>query len=289
MNRAIKIKNFLYLIKNSSEDFSDKEKYSWTPEYLDEDDWSSHTETNPSIDIQDIRRKVERHIAKMDKKELESYSPEDLEKLKLQFMDNLMKGRRKKLEEYHYQAATGKSLDMIPTEEARKKGLERLKTDRPEMFDPSMEAMEKGWRRTYIPFSDYSETYGESSMKKDLNKAIIEYKYNINLLDSAIARKLHLIIADNLVGKTFKIFVGSPTLPKYEDVIIDNVYPYEQKIIFKSPGGDRYKYVTSYDDFFYHKKVDGLPDGERILKSINPNLSIPKKGFVESVKSLFRI
>lgn len=289
MNRIIKIKNFLYFTKNSSEEFADKEKYSWTPDYSDESDWDSDPITNPSIDIQDIRRKVERHIAKMNKKELESYSPEDLEKLKLQFMDNLMKSRRRKLEEYHYQAATGKSFDMIPTEDARKKGLEILKKDRPEMFDPSMEVMEKGWRRTYIPFSDYSETYGESSIKKDLNKAIIDYKYSINTLDGAIARKLHLIIADNLVGKTFKIFVGSPTLPKYEDVIIDNVYPYEQKIIFKSPSGDKYRYVTSYDDFFYHKKVDGLSDGERILKIINPNLSVPKKGFVENIKSLFRM
>lgn len=149
------------------------------------------------------------------------------------------------------------------TPEARRMGLEKIRRDHPELFDPKARERQKSHKTTYFPYHEpilpASDRYKTLMSYMDTSKP--EDKF-----DKQTADTLSGLLA-NLVGKVFLISTGSPILPKHEEVRIVDVDEDAQKIILQVEGTSL-KYHTSYNDFFYHKKEDGLTDAE--AAGLNP-------------------
>lgn len=153
------------------------------------------------------------------------------------------------LDLYHYREWE-KSQGLIPgsggmmTEEERRRGVEDLKKNRPEYFDPERIKQEKDWKATYKRVSPYYETLDPQH----------------KVLDPELAAELSGALIP-LVGKEIEIFTGSPRLPKTREVRLLDVNLDNQTIIFETLD-KKMRYQTSYDDFFYHDKL-GMSDAER--------------------------
>jgi len=211
-------------------------------------EWSEETPTKLTVDPAKARSTVERFSADPDQTEL--MTAEELVAM------------RNKADKWH-QSYSDLARGMIPgtggqmTEKARQKAMERLRADRPEMFDPKKIQQNKGYEKTYHyyqePIFPNSDRYRK--LQTHLNSSKAEKK-----LDETLSTQLSGLLG-GLVDKVFLITTGTPTLPKQEEVKIVDVDPKEQKIILQVEDTTE-KYYTSYDDFFYHKKYDGLTDAE---------------------------
>lgn len=175
-----------------------------------------------------------------------------------------------------YEIASGivPGSEGLMIEESRRKGLERLRKDRPEFFDPENRKRMKDWRQTYFI---YYELYSSTQNKmKTLETNLALRGYLPAKLSRRLAARLTRIITTHLRGKSFTIFTGSPILPREEVVSILDLDIKNQKILLK-PLGKGPKLFIFYYDFFYHKKIKNQSDGERALASLAPEVSLPKK------------
>ena len=179
----------------------------------------------------------------------------------------------------HSEAARG----MFPgtggmmTDEARRKGLERLRQDRPELFDPKKIKEMKKYQQSYHVYYD---SYLPDDRRNKFNEMMLASKgYTPVKLEAELANQLSGLMGDYLVGKSITISTGSPTLPREETVTILDVDPDSQTIIFK-PVGKGPKLFSSYDDFFYNTvgRRSGKSDGEKALMAAAPEIQMPSKG-----------
>ena len=211
-------------------------------------EWSEETPTRLTVDPAKARATVQRRST--DPGQIESMTAEEVA---------AMQTRADKWHQSYSEQARG----MIPgtggqmTDKARQQALERLRIDRPEMFDPKKIQQSKGYKKTYHYYQDpiflTSERYRKLQTHMNSSKSGGQ-------LDESLSAQLSGLLS-GLVGKVFIITTGTPTLPKQEEVRIVEVDPSEQKIILQVEGTTE-KYYTSYDDFFYHKKYDGLTDAQ---------------------------
>lgn len=224
-------------------------------------EWSEETPTKLTVDPARARSKVERY----------STDPAQIEGMTATEMQ-YMQERANKWHQYQSEQARG----MVPgkggqmTEEARQKALERTKRDHPEMFDPKKIEQSKGYKRTYHYYQD--PIFPTSDRYRKLQTHMNSSKSG-EKLDEDLSAQLSGLLS-GLVGKVFIITTGTPTLPKQEEVKIVDVDPGEQKIILQVEGTTE-KYYTSYDDFFYHKKYDGITDAQGA--GLNPPKKISSK------------
>jgi hypothetical protein len=260
-----------------SEDDPDEDSpLNWRGEVTVPGEWDE-TPTKITVDPAKIRENVKKFysVAGRDPAKIDQMTDEEVKSL-------------------WHMAEFEKSKGMVPhsggmmTEEARQKGLEKTRRDRPEMFDPTRQKMMSGWKNTYFRYNE-PVFYGDRTTQlKEMMEA--SRGYVPTRLNEEISAELSGIL-NELVGKVFTISTGSPTIPKEERVKIVDVDTEDQRIIFQSAEDPRFKYFSSYDDFFYHKKWSGKSDAEMALERLVPGAVIPNKdGFLsKGLKSLLRV
>lgn len=246
----------------------------WTGPDPDPSEWESEPTTKVSIDPAKARERVKRYLSSTDPKEMAKLTPQELDSMIEYMTQEEIEAMEEKLDRYHM-AESEYARGMVPgsegmmTEEARNKGLERLRQDRPELFDPVKQEMMKDYSPSYFVY--YDPIFQDDRKTKFSELMLASRGYNQVKLDQTLANQLSGLIGEHLVGKSFTISTGSPTLPKEETVTIADVDPDDQKIIFK-PVGRGLKLFSSYHDFFYKTQ-----DGQRALASLAPpNVKIPQ-------------
>lgn len=253
----------------------------WRGETPTLEEWNE-TPTKLTVDPFKAREQVKRFVLATggDPAEVDRMTEEQVKRLQEDY---------DKWQQHQYEASQG----MVPgsggmmTEESRQQGLERTKQERPEMFDPARQKMMKDWKSTYFRYHDPIFPGDRKTQLREMMEA--SRGYVPERLNDDLAASLAGIMHDYLWMKTFAISIGSPTLPKIEMVKIVDVDPREQKIIFQSVQDPRFKYFSSYDDFFYHPKWDGKSDGARALITLGSGVELPSKSWIEKAKRLLKI
>lgn len=256
-------------------------KLNWTGPNLDYKEWDDQPPTKISVDPVKALERVRRFITSSDSNEIAGLTQEEIDAAVEKLMKEDMRSMRRNLDEYHMRRSEA-GRGMIPgtggimTDKARREGLERLRMDRPELFDPKKIREMKDHQPSY---NIYYDSFFPDYRRNNLNEMrATSMGYAPVKLEAELANQLSGLIGNHLVGKSFKISTGSPTLPKEETVTIQDVDPDKQMIIFK-PIGRGLKLFSSYDDFFYNTsgRSGGKSDGERALLAVDPKIQMPSK------------
>lgn len=254
-------------------------------------EWEADIPTSMAVDPAKIREDIMTYLSAVgkDPSRVDDMSDEEIKALHKEYTA----WYQEEHDDWH-KSLFEKSKGMVPgtggqmTEASRQEGIARTKRDHPLFFDPERQKMMKGWRKTYPRYRDPPWPIERKRQLANMMEAATGY--NPARVDDNIAASLSGILGDHLVGKSITISTGNPRLPKTEQVKIIDVDTDDQKIMFETIKPPSFKFFTSYDDFFYHKKWDGKSDAEVALSSISPPVKIPPKGFLsEAWKNLLKI
>jgi hypothetical protein len=255
--------------------------FTWSgPDYKTED-WDSEPDTKVSVDPAKARDKVKRYLERLNATEPTKLTESELNSLLDSMTEREIQNMQGRIDSYHFsQSEAGRG--MIPgtggmmTEESRRQGLERIRRDRPELFDSAKKREMNNYKQSYYTYYDPLFKGERKTEFSERRRAARDYKpVKIN---QELADQLSGLIGDLLVGKRFTISTGSPIMPREEVVTILDVDPDDQKIIFK-PVGPGVSLFSSYDDFFYNTvgRKENKSDGERALLQADPTFKMPPK------------
>jgi len=257
----------------------------WKGEDPTENEWAAETPTSMAVDPKQIREDIMTYLSAVgrDPSEVDDMSKEDIRSLHEEYTrwyqhknDDWHRVMNKQIIQDDLNRGTIPGTGGEMTEASRQEGIAKTKRDHPELFDPKRQKMMKGWKKTYNRYRDPVFPTERSLQLANMMQA--SGGYQATRLDDDLAASLSGILGDYLLGKSITISTGTPTLPKTEEVKIIDVDTDDQKIMFETVNRPSFKFFTSYDDFFYHKKWDGKTDGERSLPSVFPPVHIPRKG-----------